>query len=301
MTIDYRPGSLADSFTVYQIFEQALQDLGQRLNVMAITGGNDPEVMARLWERRRPLFEHLARTADQFWIAQVDGQAVGFARSIVRAATWELTEFFVRPGQQSAGVGRELLARVAPPAGTRHRTIIATTDQRAQARYLKLGVYPRFPLYYFSRQPQAVPVPADVIAEPLTATPETLALLARIDQAVIGHARDADHAWLLAERKGFLYRLAGEVLGYGYVGYRSGPFALLDERYFPAVLAHAEAEAARQGLEEFGVEVPMINAAAVTHLLARGFRFDAFFAYFMSDAPYGRFERYLFMSPPFFV
>lgn len=28
---------------------------------------------------------------------------------------------------------------------------IATTDIRAQAHYLKAGVYPRFPLYFFAR------------------------------------------------------------------------------------------------------------------------------------------------------
>jgi hypothetical protein len=88
---------------------------------------------------------------------------------------------------------------------------------------------------------------------------------------------------------------------YGYVGARSGPFALLDASDFPAVLGHAENQAAVQGRDEFGLEVPMVNRAAVDHLLACGFRLDSFMALLMSDAPLGRFENYIATSPPFFM
>lgn len=302
MVVTYRPGHLADSRAAYELFEASLTDLGQRLGVMAITNGDDPAVRERLWDERRPLFEHLARTAEHFWLAEADGQAIGYARTILRGGVRELTEFFVRPGLQSAGVGRELLARAFPADGAaRHRVIVATTDQRAQARYLKLGVYPRFPIYYFSRQPEALTAASDLAAEAISASDEALAVLRELDEAVLGHARDEDHRWLLANRTGYLYRRGGRPAGYGYTGYRNGPFALLEARDFPAVLAHAEAEAARQGRAHFGVEVPMVNQAAVEHLLARGFRFDAFFALFMSDVPLGRFENYVCTSPPFFL
>jgi hypothetical protein len=75
---------------------------------------------------------------------------------------------------------------------------------------------------------------------------------------------------------------------------------LLDERDFPAVLAHAESQAAARG-ESFGVEVPLINRAALRYLLARGYRMDTFVALFMSDLSFGQFEHYLFTSPPFFL
>ncbi len=302
MSVVYRPGTLADTRVVYDLFQESLLDLGRRLGVMALTGGDDPAVLARDWDERRPLFEHLARTAEHFWLAEADGLAVGYARTILRDGMRELTEFFVRPGQQSAGIGRALLERVYPPTGmARQRVIIATTDERAQARYLKLGVYPRFPIYYFTRTPEAVSVATDLQVEPVTASAETLALLRELDEAVLGHGRDADHAWLLTNRQGYVYRRGGRPAGYGYLGYRNGPFALLEARDFPAVLAQAEAAAARAGQATFGVEVPMVNRAAVEHLLARGFRFDAFFALFMSDVPLGRFENYICTSPPFFL
>lgn len=298
--LTFRPATLADSHTVYTIFQQSILDLGRRLGVMAVTGGDNPQVLAQLWASRRPLFEHLARTAEQFWLAEQDGQAIGYARTIVRDGVRELTEFFVLPEYQLAGVGRELLQRAFPADGVKHRVIIATPDTRSLARYLKVGVYPRFPTFYFSRPAEKVSVTSDLRPEPISLSPDNLARLRVIDLAILGHQRDIDHTWLLEVQRGYLYYRHGEPVGYGYLGQSQGPFALLNEADFPAVLAHAETEAAAQG-HIFGVELPMINRAAVDYLLSRGCQMDSFFALFMSDAPFGKFENYIFPSPPFFM
>jgi hypothetical protein len=65
-------------------------------------------------------------------------------------------------------------------------------------------------------------------------------------------------------------------------------------------LARAETEAAKDG-REFGLEVPMVNRAAVDYLLAHGFHMDSFMALSMSDVPFGKFENYIVTSPPFFL
>ncbi|MBM4423672.1 MAG: GNAT family N-acetyltransferase [Chloroflexi bacterium] len=300
MPISLRPATPHDSPAVFDVFLQSINDLSQRLGVQAITDGNDPAVIASLWETRKPMWEHLARTAEQFWLAEEDGHTIGYARSILRDGCRELTEFFVLPGKQSAGVGRELLSRAFPRDGATHRVIIATTDPRAQALYLKTGVYARFPIYYFSRSPEPVSVCTDLAIEPLAESPETFTALTEIDLAILGHRRDIDHAWLMADRNGFLYRRNGKAVGYGYTGHRRGPFAVLDADDFPAVLAHAETFTHSLGLSDFGMETPLINKAAVDYLLARGCKMDAFFAFFMSDHPFGKFENYILASPPFF-
>ena len=97
MTITYRKGTVEDTFSVYQIFTQALIDLGERTNVMAITGGNDPEVMKSLWESRKPLFDFLAQDYAHFWIAEKDQEIIAYARSIEHGGLLELTEFFALP------------------------------------------------------------------------------------------------------------------------------------------------------------------------------------------------------------
>jgi GNAT superfamily N-acetyltransferase len=301
MPITYRPGSIDDSFTFFQIFSESLTDLSARLNVMAFTGGADPQVIAEMWPRRQSLFEHLARTSDHCWVAEQDGQAIGYARSILRDGVRELTEFFLRPGTQSAGVGRELLARAFPNEGARHRSIIATTDLRAQALYLKQGVFPVTPIQAFWKEAQEVAVETDLSIEPVTPRPEVIGVMGVIDQSVLGYRRDVDHQWLMEEHQGYLYRRAGRTVGYGYTGYSNGPFAVLDPDDFPAVLAHAETVTAAAGRKEFVLEVPLINRDAVTYLLASGYQMDAFIAYMMEEYPLGGFTHYIFTSPPFFA
>ncbi|GIK36633.1 MAG: hypothetical protein BroJett011_04660 [Chloroflexota bacterium] len=299
--ITYRPGTAADSYSVFKLFEETLADLSRRLGSSEATSWQDPAALEQMWQERRSLYEHLARTTAHFWLAEKAGQLIGFSRSIRRDGMLELTEFFVRPDQQAQGVGYELLRRAFPAAGAARRSIIASTDIRAQVRYLKAGVYPRFPIYYFWRTPAAAPVATDLTFEPLTASPETLAALGELDRAVIGHRRDIDHEWLLTQRQGYLYYRQGQLVGYGYAGLRNGPFALLNPGDFPAVLAHAENDAAANGRGHFGLEVPMVNRAAVDYLLTRNFRLDSFIAIFMSDLPFGRFENYITTSPPFFL
>lgn len=213
----------------------------------------------------------------------------------------ELTELFVKPGTQSSGLGRELIQRAFPANGAEKRFIIATPDFRAQALYLKSGVFPRFSIYYFGRQSEQLSIDTDLLFVPLENNTETLQTLAEIDQDVIGFQRDKDQNWFLDNRQGFLYVRDGRAVGYGYVGAVNGPFALLDAADFPAVLAHAESTAQAAGLAHFGVEVPMVNETAVTYLLSRNYKIDSFMAMFMSDRPFGNFDRYLITNPPFFV
>ena len=94
MTITYRPGTIDDSHAVFQTFVASLMEYGERMNVMAITGGSDPEVLESLWQRRKSMFEFLARAASQFWVAEKDNQIIGYARSIQFNGLQELTEFF---------------------------------------------------------------------------------------------------------------------------------------------------------------------------------------------------------------
>ena len=300
MPIIYRRGTLEDSQHTFDVFHRSIMDLGDRLGVMPISGGDNPQVIKNLRAQRQPLFQHLARTSDNFWVAVKDDQVIGFARSILRSGVRQLTEFFVLPEHQSAGVGGELLARAFPLDGAEHRFILATIDGRAIQRYLKAKVYPLFPCYTFTRPAEKVEVDTDLVIERITASAQTMGELIRLDNAILGFHREAEHAWLIENRKGYFYKRNKEVVGYGYLGELNGPFALMNPADFPAILAHAETEAAIEGIE-FSVEVPMINRAAVDYLLSRGCKLESFFEFFMADAPFGKFENYILTSPPFFV
>lgn len=296
MSITYRKGTLEDSYSVFQVFVESIMDLSERMNVMAITGGRDPQVIETLWQRRKSMFDFLAQDAAQFWVAEENGKVVAYARSIEHDGVMDLTEFFVSPKNQSAGVGRELLARSFMSRTAQYKVIVATTDERALSRYLKAGVYARFPIKYFSRKAEHVDVKTDLAFE-ATITEHHMPELNRIDRAVIGHVRPGIHRWMATDREGFIYRRKGEVVGYGYHG---GPFALINDSDFPAVLAHAESRAAENG-KNFGVETPLINRKAIQYFLEHKYEMDSFTVLFMSNEPFGKFENYLCFSPIFFM
>ena len=298
----YREARAADSEAVHRVFYETINGIDRRFgNPDATPPGNEAAV-ARNWARRQGLFDHLARTGDAWWLAEDDGgRIVGYARSIMRDGTRELTEFFVLSEHQGGGLGRELLGRVFAAEGASHRTIVATLEPAALARYLKSGVLARLLLAYIAWAPTATAVASDLEAMAMDGSPEMGAALAGIDRQLLGHTRAEDHAWLQADRQGRLYRRAGVPVGYGYTGLEQGPFAALEAGDLPAILADAETRAAGAGAEAFGIWAPLVNAAALEHAFARGGRIDPFLAVFMSDAPRLDGERYLITNPPFFV
>jgi GNAT superfamily N-acetyltransferase len=299
MHTTYRLGRPGDSYTVFRIFERTVSALAFQMGFVTAEQ-RDPESIQALWDLRRSMFQHLARTSAHFWLALQGDEVIGYARSILRDGLLDLTEFFVLPDQQSVGVGRELLQRVFTSVEADHRAIIATTDVRALARYLKAGVYARFPIYNFSRPPRELPPSGELEAHPLTGSPEDLQALNALDRAILGHSREPDHAYWMAEKGGFLFSRDGRIIGYGYVHLDGGPFVLAQPEDFPAVLAYAE-RAAGQVTDRFHLEVPLVNRDAVGWLLANGYQMSPFLSLFMSDSPWGRFENVIFPSPPFSV
>ena len=308
----FRAATFDEARAFYGIFKTTVDDLSRRMGFQANSTADDPDP----WAVRRPLWEHLARTGEPAWLAiDDDGRPIGYARSILRDGDRELTEFFVLPGHQSAGVGRELLVRAFPAgAGAAHRSVIATGDPRALGRYLKAGLAMRFPIVTFMGRPSTGTVRTDLGLEPIEASPSILAALDRVDRRVIGHRRTEDHRWLVGQRSAVVARRAGRVVGYAYAGRFQGPIAALDPADLPALLAWAASTAASTAAEaapgqaapgpaapEIGFDVPLTNVVAVRHLLERGYRLDPFVTYYLSDGPAGRFDRYVITSPPLFI
>lgn len=301
MDVRFRPGTPEDSPAVFDVFRRSVIDLGERLGVETLAGGSDPETLRGLWAKRRPLFEHLAATASHWWVAEDDGGIAGYARSTLRDGVHELSEFFVAPGRQSAGLGRELLARAFPPGVGHRRVIVATPDVRALVRYLKLGLVARTLVRSFERAPRPLPHPPALEALPLSPGADALAALAAVDAEALGFRRDEDHAFLLANRTGFLYRRDGRAVGYGYIGDYDGPFAAVEPHELADILTHAEGEASRRGLAAIELDVPLINRTALDHVLGGGFQMGGFENIVLDDLPVGRLDRYVFTTPTFFL
>jgi GNAT superfamily N-acetyltransferase len=298
----YRPGTAADTRTCFEIFEVTVDDLGRRTGSVANSTAGDPNAFVL----RRPLFDHLAETADQWWMAEDDasGRAVGYARSILRDGVRELTEFFVLPDAQAGGVGHELLARAFPAEGARHRAIVATTDPPAIARYLKTGLGARLPLVGWEGVPRDAPFATDLARERLDPDDPPLEGLAAVDRHILGFRRDEEHRWLARQRPGWLYRRRGAVVGYAYHPTRplwGGPYAALEAADLPVLIADGEAAAAAAGHPTVTFDLALTARPAIDHLLGRGFRVDPFVMLYFSDGPEELLDRYVLTSPPFFA
>jgi hypothetical protein len=300
-SVVFRRGNVRDSYNTFLIFEEAYADLLKRLGSTTPTSIADPEKLDEMWVQRKPLYEHLANTADQFWVVERERKMIGFGRSILRGDLRQLTELFVLPGEQSGGVGKELIRLTFPEDGVKFRSILSTTDMRAQGLYLRSGVTPRFLAYYFGKTPEPKKLSIELEAVPIRDFDETIELLGAIDEQVFGFRREVDHLWLSSERQGFIYFYEEEPVGFGYVGHNNGPFAVLNPELYPDVLAHAENLAAEEGRDHFGIEVPVVNRTTVSYLLNNGFKMDTFAAVLMTNAEFGDLSKYIFFSPSFFL
>jgi GNAT superfamily N-acetyltransferase len=301
--VRFRPGTPADSRLAYDIFIPTIDDLGRRTGGGANATATLPE---RAWDVRRPLFDHLAATGDAWWFAEDEttGQAIGYARSIVRDGVRELTEFFVLPEAQGAGVGRGLLERAFPADGARHRAIVATIDPAAIARYLTSGLDGRVALAFVEAAPRPISLPTDLQRERIDPAAPPLDALAAIDRATLGFRRDEDHAWLASQRPGWLYHRGGMAAAYGYhptAPSWGGPYAALDAADLPVLLADGETAAADAGHATVTFDLALTARTGWDHLLPRGFKVDPFVMLFFTDGPTEGLARYVLTSPPFFA
>ena len=292
-----RRGTPADSRPAFEVFLPAIRDLTAR---QGAPWEPEPD---QLWNELSPMLDRLALHAAEWWVAEdaSSGEIIGYARSVERGGLFELTELFVHPQRQSAGLGADLIGHAFPEGRGDVRVIIATTDVRAQARYYRAGTAARFPIVAVEGTPRPTEPDAGVEAVRLDPSAD-IGPLVEIERAVLEFDRGAEFGWLLSQREGYLYRREGVPIGYAFMNADlTGPVAALEPTDIVPILRHLEGRAVEMGIETFSFEVPMVNEVAMRHLLDRGMRMDSFITLFMSSRPFGRFDRFIGFSPPFFL
>jgi GNAT superfamily N-acetyltransferase len=300
--VTLRSGTPDDGFACYGVLFESVNDLARRTGTDPIPGE-----VGDSYARSEPMFRYLAETAAEFWVAeeQPGGKLIGYARSIGHGGFFELTEFFVLPGHQAAGVGRRLLERAFPEGRGELRVIVATTDVRALARYAKAGMTARTVVTSLVGTPVPPAPPAstdrDLAVERL-APDGPLEELAALDREIAGFDRGPMLTWLATSREALLFRREGHGVGYGFVSERGiGPIGAADPRDLPAILDEVLRRVAALSAESANFEVPMSNGSALRHLLSRGLRIDAFLTVLLSNREFGHLDRYLGYSPPIFL
>ena len=306
----YRPARPEELATCGTIWRTSINDYIVRLGQDEIPFEINPATR---------LFVHLQSTdPERFIVATVPDskgeRIVAFASAIVRERLWYLSMLFVLPEFQGAGMGRELLARVATDGPDVVRATATDSAQPiANALYALSDIVPRMPLLSLTglpRRPEAfgqmpagvVPIAFDEIAAGPPDGPGHRMLVEAIDaldRELLGVAHPLDHRFLRSEaRHGWLYRGPdGMPLGYGYAGEagRVGPIAVRDEALLGPVLGHLTSAVQPRGA--FAIWVAGAADRAVVPALRAGFRLDQFPVLVCWDRPFADFSRYLPISP----
>ena len=222
MSAQLRPMRPADVAVCEQISSQAFHELDLRTHRV---GWPDPSPRpphrAALWQART---HHLLVTdPGGCWVAEADGEVVGFATSLVRELMWILASYAVRTDLQGRGLGRGLLeVALHHGRGCLRGMLNASDDPLALRRYATAG---------FRLQPQLLlrgRVDRDVlpvVRHVREGTPGDRDLLDSLDRRTRGAAHGPDHDVMGAELRLLVTdRPAGS--GYAYVNTAGVPVVL---------------------------------------------------------------------------
>ena len=139
---------------------------------------------------------HLVRTdPGGCWVAEVDGEMVGFATSFNRELMWILASFVVRPGLQGQGLGKALLAAALHHGrGCLRGMLSASADTRAIRRYRAAG-FSLHPQMYLTGTVDRSAIP--VVEKVRDGSAADFELMDSLDRRLRGAAHGPDHPLLL--------------------------------------------------------------------------------------------------------
>ena len=286
--IVFRRAVAEDFRTTWDVFLDAADHLARTRGWAPTKRPADPP--GRFMAFRASVLRH---DPDGFWVAEVDGDLIGFGIAVQREHVWYLAALHVRPAYQARGVGAEIVRR-ALAAATPGSLLTVGADARNPASnglYGRFGMFPETPLVELAGPAPAGPT--DVLEPGLPSA----ATLAAIDRATLDVARPQDHEFWASVPglHSFTVVRNAKPIGYAYVQADGaiGPVAVLDPTDLAVAVGASIAVAARLGATTARVRIPGVARDAVTRLLARGWRYGDSVTLVLTSAPWGRWDRYV--------
>lgn len=252
-----------------------------------------------------PFMQHaLATDPAGFQVAVSKGKVVCCAITVLRGSTHFLAMFFALPGAQSKGIGRRVLTRAfaepKPPQGAA-RCVVASPDFRAQALYMKFGMFPRTVVYYVKGKPSSPRSPGRLELRQVGPTGESTErsrkIAAAYDLPLREARRDSDHRYFLTAAPGsrfFEARLGTRRVGYAVIRGNGviGPAGVSDASLSRDLFYSAVAKAHELKLEYVSAWVPGLNTGAINAAFEAGLKTE-FTTVWMAARPIGNPEAYI--------
>lgn len=250
----------------------------------------------------------LGDDAEGLWVADDDGEIIGFVWSWVCGDLWFLAQLFVSPKRQSDGIGNQLLGKAFAHAQMREASIRALItfafNNVSQGLYIRHGLFPRCPIYMVSvsRDHLASRVTRPRLhLEPLTANSANFDELAFIDINALSVSRAKHHRYLLddAATSGFTIHDGNDCAGYVYIsGGHIGPLAVIRPDLIGAAFATALSLAVRNNSPTISAFLPGASEHALEAATDHGMRIT-FPMLLMSSREFGEWSSYLPRNPGF--
>lgn len=253
-----------------------------------------------------PIFSfQIRKTPHAFWVAEQEGEIVGFSDSFVRDSFWYFSWLFISPSNQGQDIGRNLLERTLASWKevqiTNRATMTFAVNPTSQSLYMRYGMYPREPAY-FVRAPSKVikeekRQAAELDFEELANLGEGSDILRQMDEHVLGFSLDwRDEYFFETKARCYVFLDKNSPAGYVYVRPSGvvGPMAVKLKEFTKPVLDMALEIAATLGVENVGYYTPGSNVGAIELALKYKMRFDPYV--FMSTKLFAKWENYIFNS-----
>jgi RimJ/RimL family protein N-acetyltransferase len=243
-----------DARAVEQLSDEAFHDLDVRTHRPGWPepSRRSPSASAR-WASWA---EHLVRTdPGGSWVAEDDSGIIGAVASMRRDTTWILSGYFVRPGLQGRGLGKQLLHAALSHGVGCLRGIIASSDDPAAVRRYRLAGFTLQPTMLMRGRVDRSALP--VVDRVREGSLGDVDLMDSVDRRVRDCAHGPDHEVMAKE---FRIVVADRTTGQGYVYLRpdGSPYLLAATNRRTATDLLWEALAATSPDEV--VEVPHISA-----------------------------------------